>query len=364
MSAQVATGEVQIKQFELREREALLSFLREAYAEDPRKSDPAYWQWHYLENPHTDPEDVPLWIVKNGETIVGQTATLPVELKLGAETRRSIWILDFIVNAEYRGRGLGKRLVAAARDACPTMFALGFNEQSERVLRSLKWVMMGRIGRYHRLLFPGDALGEMSGRAIVRGALNLGYAPFRPRPRTLGREGLRLREVTRFDEAFDLLWTEASPQWPCAVVRRARFLEWQFMRQPGKKFDVLGLYEGERLLGYVVLFFRKAERAGGSPPKAAISDIFYLKDASVDVVEELLQAALRLAIERRAGSLVVDVLDERVEDGLRRQGFWRIRNSPQFMTYAPDRSDLMYDLRKWFLTRADSDVSIFEQANL
>lgn len=364
MSVPIAAGEVQIKQFELGEREALLSFLREAYAEDPRKSDPAYWQWHYLENPHTDPEDVPLWIVKNGEKIVGQSATLPVELKLGEERRRAIWILDFIVNAEYRGKGLGKRLVAAARDACPTMFALGFNEQSERVLRSLKWVMMGRIGRYHRLLYPGEALGEMSKQAMVRGALNLGFAPFRPRPRALRREGVSLREVTRFDEAFDLLWEEASRQWPCAVVRRAPFLEWQFMRQPGKKFDVLGLYEGARLLGYVVLFFRKAERAGGVPPKAAISDIFYLKDAGLDVVEELLHAALRRALEKRAGSLVMDVLDERVEEHLRRLGFWRIKNSPQFMTYSPDHTDLMYDMGKWFLTRADSDVSIFEQANL
>ncbi|HEX8143525.1 MAG TPA: GNAT family N-acetyltransferase [Pyrinomonadaceae bacterium] len=358
-------GEIQIKQFELAEREALLSFLRQAYAEDPRKSDPAYWQWHYLENPHTRPEDVPLWIVKNGEEIVGQAATLPVELKLGDETRRAIWILDFIVNAEYRGKGLGKRLVAAARDAYPTMFALGFNEQSERVLRSLGWVMMGRISRYHRLLFPGEALGELSSLGPVRGALNLGYAPFRPRPASkLSTGSATLREVTSFDTAFDALWQEASQRWPCAVVRRASFLEWQFMRQPGKKFDVLGLYERERLLGYVVLFFRKAERAGGSAPKAAISDLFYRADASVDVVAELLQAALSLAIERRAGSLVIDVLDPRVEERLKHLGFWQIKNSPQFMTYAPDRQDLMYDMRNWFLTRADSDVSIFEQPNL
>jgi GNAT superfamily N-acetyltransferase len=358
-------GDIQIKQFELSEREALLSFLSEAYAEDPRKSDPAYWQWHYLENPHTSEEDVPLWIVKDGERIVGQSATLPVKLKLGEETLRAIWILDFIVNAEYRGKGLGKRLVAAARDDCPTMFALGFNEQSERVLRSLNWVMMGRISRYHRLLFPGDVLGELSSLAPVRGALNFGYAPFRPRPaRSVSSERVTVREVTRFDESFDRLWQEASSQWPCAVVRRSSFLEWQFMRQPGKKFDVIGLYEHERLLGYVVLFFRKAEREGGSPPKAAISDLFYCVDASVDVVEELLHAALRLALERRAGSLVIDVLDPRVEERLRRLGFWQIKNSPQFMTYTPDRQGLMYEMGNWFLTRADSDVSIFEQPNL
>ena len=153
-------------------------------------------------------------------------------------------------------------------------------------------------------------------------------------------------------------------QWPCAVVRRAPYLEWQFMRQPGKRFDVLGLYEQDELLGYVVLFFRKAERAGGSPPKAAISDICYRRDASLDVVEELLQGAVRLALERRAGSLVIDILDPHVEERLRLMGFWQIKNSPQFMTYSPDRGDLMYDMSHWFLTRADSDVSIFEQPNL
>jgi hypothetical protein len=261
---------------------------------------------------------------------------------------------------------LGKRLVAAARDACPTMFALGFNEQSEAVLRSLGWVMMGRISRYHLLLFPGEALGDASNASALRAALNLGYAPFRPRLRRQSNLDQRftIREVTRFDESFDALWQEASRQWPCVVVRKARFLEWQFMRQPGKKFDVLGLYDGERLLGYIVLFFRKPERAGAPPPKAAISDLFYLRDAPLDVVEELLQAALRLALERRVGSLVIDIWDRGVEERLKRLGFWRIKNSPQFMTYTPERQDLMYDMRNWFLTRADSDVSIFEQPNL
>jgi len=366
MSVRDTRGEVEIKQFELADEEALLSFLREAYPDDPRKSEPAYWRWHYLENPNTRPDDVPLWLLKRGDEVVSQAATLPVELKLGEETRRSIWILDFIVNAEYRGKGLGKRLVAAARDACPTMFALGFNSQSEAVLRSLDWVMMGRISRYHLLLYPGEALGEISNAGAVRGALNLGYAPFRPRLNSSHpkRESFTVREVKCFDSSFDALWQEASVQWPCAVVRKASFLEWQFMRQPGKKFDVLGLYEQDQLLGYVVLFFRKPERAGGAPPKAAISDLCYKAHASVDVADELLQAALKLALERRTGSLVIDVLDPRVEERLRRLGFWRIKNAPQFMTYTPDAQGLMYDLSKWFLTRADSDVSIFEQPNL
>jgi GNAT superfamily N-acetyltransferase len=357
-------AEVHIKQFELSDQEAVLSFLRIAYSDDPRKSDPAFWKWHYLENPYTSLDDVPLWIVKDGERVVGQAATILVELKVGDETRKGIWILDFILLPEYRGQKLGKRLLQLARETYPTMMALGFNEASGNVLRSLEWVPMGAINRYQRLLYPGYALKEIAAIAPLRGLVNFLYSPLRPGSReTSSLNNYTIREVSKFDESFDELWRRASERYPCAVVRSSAFLEWQFMRQPGQKFEVMGLYENDRLMGYVVLFFRKPERSHG-PSKAAITDICYDSDNADEKIDELLKAALRLSLERRAGSLVTDVRDPRVEARLRRLGFWHIRKSPPFMVYSPTRRELMYESDNWFLTRADSDVSVFEDPNL
>ncbi|HEY0080148.1 MAG TPA: GNAT family N-acetyltransferase [Pyrinomonadaceae bacterium] len=361
-------GDVQIKQFELSDEDALLAFLRRAYPGEPLKSDPKFWRWHFLENPHAALDDVPLWIVRSGAEVVGQMAAIPVRLKVGEEERRALWIIDFILLPEYRGRKLGKGLMQMARETyCTTMIALGYNEQSEAVLRSHKWVSLGSINRYHRQLFPGNALKEVARFGAARHLANLAYAPFRPRRESLpapadGTNGA-LRELTSFDASFDRLWQEASAQWPCAVVRSSRFLEWQFMKQPGKKYDVLGYFEGERLLGYAVVFVRKAG-PGGAPPKAAISDLCYGREKSEQVIEILLKGALGLALERRAGGLVTDVLDPRVEQALGRLGFWRVKASPPFMAGTLDRQDLMYERSNWFLTRGDSDVSIFEEPNL
>jgi GNAT superfamily N-acetyltransferase len=357
--------DIQIKQFDLTETEALLSFMGKAYVGEPRKSEPAYWRWHYLESPYTSPDDLPLWVARSGERIVGHVAALPVDLKIGEESTRAIWMLDLVVDADYRGRGLGKGLMATARASCPTQLTIGFNDLSAPVLRSLKWFPLGGIHRYHRLLYPGDALGGVSRLSPVRQLLNLAYAPFRPQPAALS-DGLELREIKSFDASFDDLWQRARSQWPCAVRRSARYLEWQFMRQPGKKFDVLGLYLKEKLAGYAVLFFRKPERVGSDArsPKAAITDLFYDEKSFPGIVDELLHVSLRLALERRAGSLVTDVLDVRVEERLRRLGFRHIKRSPQFMANASEYQDLLYDARNWFLTRADSDISIFEEANL
>lgn len=355
-------SDAQIKQFKVADQDALLSFLRAAYPDEPRNSELTFWRWHYLDNPLTSPDGIPLWVVWSGSQIVGQLATIPVDLKVGSGKTRAIWILDFVILPEYRGRGLGKRLVLAAGESFPTMLTLGINEQSKAVFRSLKWVALGGVHRYHRLLYPGDAFSEVSKVEPLRRLVNLGYAPFRPRDAGTS-DASSVREVTTFGADFEDLWQRASTQWPCAVVRSPRYLEWQFARQPGKKFDVLGLYEHDRLVGYAVLFFRKGGR-GGAPPKAAISDLCYDAGGSPRVIDELLKAALSRAIARRAGSLVTDVLDPLVETRLRRLGFWRIKNAPQFMASTAEHQDLIYKESNWFLTRGDSDVSIFEQPNV
>jgi GNAT superfamily N-acetyltransferase len=353
---------VQIKQFELSDQEAVFAFLRVAYANEPRKFDPAFWKWHYLENPYTSLDDIPLWLVKDADRVVGQAATILVELKVAEETRRAIWILDFILLPEYRGQKLGKRLVERAGETYPTMFALGINDQSRKVFNGLDWAALGSIHRYQRLLYPGHAVKEIAGVSPLRELANLSYGPFRPRPdQVVANERYTEREVENFDSSFDELWQRASAQWPCAVIRSSQFLQWQFRQQPDKEFEVLGFFANERLAGYVVLFFRKSEQ-GGAPPKAAISDLCY-DGANEGIVDELLQAALRRAVARRAGSLVIDVLDARVEALLLQLGFKRIKASPEFTVYSPNRQELLYDPANWFLSRADSDVSIFEEPN-
>jgi hypothetical protein len=358
------TDETQIKQFEVVDTEALLYFLSIAFPGEPNKSNASFWKWHFLENPYTRRDNVPLWVVKAGDKIVGQAAAIPVDLKVGDQVRRALWTVDYSLLPEYRPGGLGIRLLQVCGNYCDTLLSLGSNENSSAVMGFLNWKPLGNINRYQRLLFPGYAARGISHFAITRHLANFLYAPFRPGSVRVSPTGDgELREVTRFDSSFDELWRDASTQWPCAVVRSSRFLEWQFLRQPGKKYDVLGYYKDDRLLGYVILFFRKAE-GGAAPPKAAISDLCYGSENPEEVIDSLLRGALRLAIDRQAGSLVADVLDERIEERLRDFSFRPIKASPAFAAKTVERQDLIYERSNWFLTRGDSDVSIFEEPNL
>lgn len=357
-------SDLQIKQFEASEQDALLSFLRIAFPGEPNKSNASFWKWHFLENPYVSLDNIPLWVVRSGDKIVGQVASIPVDLKVGDEVRRALWTVDFTLLPEYRPGGLGIYLLQAGWSHWKTLLSLGYNENASAVMSFLKWKPLGSINRYQLLLFPGHAAREISRLAPARHLANVLYAPFRPSSMQLSpAENGLLREVTTFDSSFDELWLDASTRWPCAVVRNSRFLEWQFMEQPGKKYDVLGYYKDDRLLGYIVLFFRKAGD-GEAPPKAAISDLCYGTNNSEEVIDTLLKGALQLALERKSGSLVTDLLNDRVEARLRRFGFRRVKVSPLFAAKTAEREDLIYQRSNWFLTRGDCDVSIFEEPNL
>jgi hypothetical protein len=149
----------------------------------------------------------------------------------------------------------------------------------------------------------------------------------------------------------------------CAVVREASILNWQYVDQPGKKFDVLGYYENGKPLGYIVLYFRKPD-ANGALTKAAITDLCYHSANPAGIVDTLLQGGLQLAVKRRVGALVIDVLDNLVESRLRRLGFGRVKNPLQLLVKSAEQQNILENLSNWFITRGDSDTSIFEHPNL
>ena len=145
--------------------------------------------------------------------------------------------------------------------------------------------------------------------------------------------------------------------------RDAATLNWQYKNQPGKKFDIIGFYENEKLLGYTVLYFRKKDK-NAALQKAAITDLFYDSTKPSEIIDKLIQAALQLTLERRAGALVTDVSDSLVKKRLKAANFSQIKNPLQLLVKTEARRDILENINEWFVTRGDSDASVFEQPNL
>lgn len=352
--------DVSIEQMKPSDRDEVLAFLRKVYPDNPRQGNGEFWDWHFPDSPYANAGDLPLFIARVDGRLAGQAAALPVEFNVEGESVRAAWILDYIVDTDFRRRGIAKKLALALKDHYPYVFAVTTHKQhSTKLLSDIGWNVFTGIPRYQRILFPGNALREASRIAPVRGFANLIYSPL--------RRGFRTEEkvhcTNTFGSAFDRFWSKARDQWPCSITRNGSVLDWQFCRQPGKHFEIFGhLIDGE-LSGYAVMFFRREDQRG-IIEKAAISDICYGPADPDRTIDSLLSACLDLAIKRRVGSVVTDVIDDRIAGGLRRAGFWRVNSDLLLSANVPEKRDVICDPANWFLTRADSDISIFEGPNL
>lgn len=357
-------NEISIHQMTVAEKPAVLSFLKKAYPDNPRHCDPVYWDWHFADAPHIQKGKLPIWLAKSGNRIAGQLATLPVELNIQEKRVHALWVLDWIVDSDFRRRGIGKKLALAAEAFSPYLLGVNTNQQhAPALLLGLNWVIVSRIPRYHKILFPGEAVGEIQKIGLIRKLANAAFFPMR-RHYALGvRAGNKIRLIENIDSSFDVLWQQAQPQWHCTTSRDSSMLNWQFRRQPGKHFEILGYFDNDKLLGYSVLFFRKRTDLGAIS-KAAISDICYHPSGARKTVDALIGASLTLCAERKVGGLVTDAIDPLLENRLRFFGFWKINSPLQLMAKAPENQEALYRADRWYLTRSDSDISIFEHSNL
>lgn len=354
--------EIIIERMRISERPQVLDFLSRAYPDNPRQSDPRFWNWHFTGLPNVDPQLLPVWLAKSGDRIAGQLGALPVELNIGNRSVKAFWLLDMVVDEDFRRRGIAKKLALAAERDSPYLLGVNTDQQhAPKLLQSLGWVKVGKIPRYHKILFPGNAIKGFAG--IPKSVVNsLAFPLRRTSAKGLFDSG-KIRRIEHYDSAFDDLWQRGRKQNACSVTRNAATLEWQFSRQPGKQFETLGCYSNDRLCGYAVLFFRKPGRTG-SIEKGAVSDIFYEPENGRETVDVLIKGAFEVAIERRAGGLVVDAMDPLLEERFRRFGFWKVNSQLQLMAKSPDNQEMIYDPKNWFLTRGDSDISIFEDYNI
>ena len=125
-----------IEQMKLSDKAAVLAFLLKAYPENPRQSDERFWNWHFPESPYCDPNDLPIWLAKPDDgRIAGQLASVPVEFNVGDETVPAIWILDIIVDPDFRRQGIAKKLALASMDFCP--YVLGVNTPKQHAPKLL-----------------------------------------------------------------------------------------------------------------------------------------------------------------------------------------------------------------------------------
>src|SRR5918993_2739483 len=186
-------------------RRQIEALYRRVFGNDMADANRLRWEWQYRRNPQMPSTGPLIWVVREGQAIVGQYATMPVKLAVNGREIDAAWGMDVMIAPERQRQGLGDVLFRTWDRNVGASLGLGLSESSYRLFQKLNWPDPGPVPC---LVKP------LTRRALRRAnwpvplnrlvsALTLPVAKIVARSRPLAAEG---RIIQRFDESFTQLW--------------------------------------------------------------------------------------------------------------------------------------------------------------
>jgi len=357
--------------------DTLAGFNAEAYSGEfnsarfaDRKKILRLWKWKYNDNPASKNNENFGWLAKFKEKLIGQWHIIPADIKIGENYYRGAWGSDLVVLNEYRNLGISAFLIRRVSEALGRDFALfllgGMNENSYRVLKSSgSFIDLGKIPRYVKILNLKAVLIAYGIPPFFAGAaqkiFHVATKILFSSRKSYGDAAIKIESVNTFDEGFEDFWNSISGYYKCIVKRDPAILKWRYIDQPLWKYTVLKVSAGEKITAFAVL--REGKVKNGKlkgNPIGIISDIL-VDPQHGECTRRLLQEVVKFFTAKNVIIIKCDVLNDNIENNLRKTGFVRIKSNSGFMLglyrhkMSGEDSDYATTRKNWFITSGDSD---------
>jgi len=334
------------------DRRAVEALYRRVFGTDAAEASRLRWEWQYGRNPNNPGGTPIIWIAREGPTIVGQYATMPVRLSVGGREVDASWGMDVMVAPERQRQGIGEVLFRTWDRNTGASLGLGLSESSHRLFQKLRWPEPGPVPclvkPLTRRAFRRANWPESVNRLVSAVTLPLVKVVSRTRPLRAEIEMIR-----RFPPEFSALWERLAPKFDFAVRRDARYLNWKYIEAPHVRYSVAALKREGRVEGYAVYRHRRE-------PRGRVTS---LVDFLVDPDDEPGMKTLLRWIDREARAEDSDkvrafALHAGYRRLLKRSGYFQVKSTMDF-TVKVNGTDLPADFYqntdRWHVTLGDSD---------
>ncbi|MGH9159143.1 MAG: hypothetical protein ACRD2X_04055 [Vicinamibacteraceae bacterium] len=171
------------------------------------------------------------------------------------------------------------------------------------------------------------------------------------RPRPLGHH---VEVIQQFDAGFTDLWERIAPKLDLAVRRDAPYLQWKYIAPPHVRYNVAGLFDEGKPLGYVVYRHMREARS-----RVTLLVDFLVDPDDAGAFETLLGWVDREAVAADSDKIRCHSLHGGFRRILRRSGYFTRRSTLDFVVKinALPLSDSFYrDTDRWHITFGDADL--------
>jgi GNAT superfamily N-acetyltransferase len=341
-----------INKYKPDDKRAVEALYRRVFGHDAAESSRLRWDWQYRRNPNNPGQEPEIWIAREGMTLVGQYATMPVRVSLKGREVQGSWGMDVMVAPERQRQGLGEILFRTWDRNVGASLGLGLSDSSYRLFQKLKWPDVGPVPCLVKPL-TRRALRRPNwpvGINRLVSAITLPIVMIVSRARPVRAE---VRLIQRFDDTFTSLWETLAPKFDLAVRRDAAYLNWKYVSAPHVRYSIAVVRRDQRNIGYAV--YRHLYEPRGR--------VTLLVDFLTDPDDEAAFHTLLNWIDREARQADSDKIRAFATHAgfrrmLRRSGYFPVKSTMEFVVKINgiDVSPSFYeDTDGWHVTLGDSD---------
>jgi GNAT superfamily N-acetyltransferase len=342
----------EIDRYRPEDRRVVDALYRRVFGHDAAEGSRLRWDWQYRRNPNNPRGEPEIWIAREGPAIVGQYATMPVQLTVAGKPMRGSWGMDVMVAPERQRQGLGEVLFRTWDRNVGAALGLGLSESSYRLFQKLRWPDVGPLPCLVKPLTRRALRMPNWPVAVNRlvSALTLPIVKIVARTQPLGAE---VRMLHRFDDSFSELWESLAPRFAFAVRRDAAYLNWKFVSAPHVRYQIAALRRDDRNIGYAV--YRHFREPRG---RVTLLVDFLADPDDVAGVKTLLGWIDREARQADSDKIRTFALHAGFRRILRKSGYFVVKSTMEFVikvngTDVPP--DFYQNTDGWHVTLGDSD---------
>jgi len=310
-------------------------------------------------------EQTPLrHVIVDGGRIAGTMGHLPAEFLIGGVRVPARFTHDLLVDPDYRGHGLAKRLVSHALQT-GEFFPGGMwmTGPCYQIHLACGFTDMPPLASLTLALDPDVFLNRKKlsilKRAAAKVALGANRSKALKQARAFGRNAVwTIRTVEAFDPALDATWVKLLGTYGIGRLREAAFLNWKYASHPNLSYRLLLAERFGSVAGYLI--WRLAPD-GAEEKRAAVTD-FLVPRGAVEPLSALLSRVILDAAVTDTEAISVLTTQPWAAELLRKFGFFPKGEKDGWVTanwesiLPPDRF-LAPD--QWHVCMGDSDGDIW-----
>ena len=227
------------------------------------------WRWRFDKNPARREGMAGYFVGEAGGRIVGAHGLTPSRIKIGDQIVSMMYLSDFAVDPDYRGKGYGKkiRIKVLSRETSPFTVSTSSNKIGNKVTLSLggKEMAAGRR-KFIKPVHSGGFIKNLAERKkgllglllksplgnMLSAFLDLFLRIMDRRRLVAPAKGAVFENIDNFDERFDVFWEKTAADYPVLFVRDSAYLNWRYRDYPFPGIKAFCLVKDDEIRGFAV----------------------------------------------------------------------------------------------------------------